>query len=55
MNGRDLFETNARRWWPEVDLSTDASDAYVNTSTRWMYEGWLLASTAVLEYLRGKE
>lgn len=54
MESRDLFETHARRWWPEVDLTRDG-DRYRVAATLWMYVGWVLASTAAVEALRGKE
>jgi hypothetical protein len=51
---RDIFEAHAKRWWPEIDLER-RGDSYSNSQTSWMYEGWLLATTAAIEALRGKE
>lgn len=54
MESRDLFETNLLKWWPEASINRDG-DTYVNSATKWMWEGWILATTAAVEALRGRE
>ena len=49
MDTRTLFETTARQWWPEIDLSRDAQGGYVTAATRWMYEGWVLSHNAEIK------